>query len=146
MNSRSVQSSDGADPHAVELREDGPVDHVVLGDLGLDEARHLDQVGQSDVGHQVEVVGDDGDLAAGLEADVAVGVDLGDRRVGRVVIADRRDVADGLVGVVNQDDDLLGAGRGVEHARLRAGSPDETAAGAAGSSLAPSLIQSWRNS
>ena len=31
MNSRSVQSSDGLDPHLVELLEDGPVDRVVLG-------------------------------------------------------------------------------------------------------------------
>ena len=46
----------------------------------------------------------------GLEANVAVGVDLGDRRVGRVVIADRRHVANGLVGVANADDDLLGGG------------------------------------
>ena len=53
-----------------------------------------------------------------LEANVAVGVDLGDRRVGRVVIADGGHVADRLVGAVHEDDDLLGAGRCIEHARL----------------------------
>ena len=74
---------------------------VVLRDLGDLEAGHLDQVGQPDVGDEVEVVGDDGDLAARLEGDVAVGVDLGDLGVRRVVVADRRDVADGAVGVVD---------------------------------------------
>ena len=64
MNSRSVQSSDGLDPHLVELLEDGLVDHVVSGNLGLHEPGHVDQVGQPDIGHEVQVVGDDRDLAA----------------------------------------------------------------------------------
>ncbi len=68
------------DPHLVELLEDGLVDHVVSGNLGLDKARNVDQVGQPDVGHEVQVMGDDRDFAARLEANVAVGVDLGDRR------------------------------------------------------------------
>ena len=83
----------GADPHPVQLGEDGPVDHVVLRDLGDLEAGDLDQVGQADVGDQVEVVGDDGHLAALLEVDEAVGVDLGDLGARRVVVADRGDVA-----------------------------------------------------
>ena len=82
-----------ADPHPVQLGEDRLVDHVVLRDLGDLEAGDLDQVGEPDVGDEVEVVGDDRDLAAGLEGDVAVGVDVGDLGVRRVVVADRRDVA-----------------------------------------------------
>ena len=37
MNSRSVQSSDGLNPHLVELLEDGLVDRVVSGNLRLHE-------------------------------------------------------------------------------------------------------------
>ena len=62
---------------------------------------------QADVRHQIEVVGDDRDLAARLEADVSLGIHLGDLRVGRVVVADRRDVASGPVGVADLGDELL---------------------------------------
>ena len=118
MNSWSVQSSDGLIRIRFSLAKTAWSIDVVLGDLGDLEAGDLDQVGQPDVGDQVEVVGDDGDLAAVLEDDVAVGVDLGDLGVRRVVVADRRDVADGAVGHVDQDDDLLRLRRGVQDARL----------------------------
>ena len=111
-----------ADPHPVELGEDGAIDHVVLGNLRQLEAGHLDQVGEPDVRDQVEVVGDDGDLAPVLEPDERVGVDLGDVGAGRVVVADRGHVADGAVGQVEQDHELLGLGRRIEHPRLGQGS------------------------
>ena len=54
------------------------------------------------------------DLAARLEGDVAVGVDVGDLGVRRVVVADRGDVAGRAVGQWTQDDELLRLGRGVQ--------------------------------
>ena len=82
MNSRSVQSSDGRIRIRLSFSKTAWSITLSRGTSRLDEAGHLDQVGQPDVGHEIEVVGDDRDLAARLEANVAVGVDLGDRRVG----------------------------------------------------------------
>ena len=92
-----------ADPHPVQLGEDRAVDRVVRGDFREPEPGDLDQVRQADVGDEVEVVGDDRDLAPVLEADEAVGIDVGDLGVGRVVVADRGHVAGRPVGIVGHD-------------------------------------------
>ncbi len=101
-------------PHPVQLGEDRAVDQVVLRDLGDLEAGNLDQVGQANRGHQVEIVGDHGDFATPLELDEAVGVNRGDLGIRGVVVANGGDVAGCAVGVVNQDNDLLRLGRGVQ--------------------------------
>ena len=122
MNSWSVHSSDGLIRIRLSLAKTARSTTLSWGTWATLEAGDLDQVGQPDVGDEVEVVGDDRDLAPVLEPDVRVGVDLGDLGAGRVVVADRRHVADRAVGQVEQDDELLGLGRRVEHARPRAGS------------------------
>ena len=86
-----------------------------------------------------------GDLAPALEPDEAVGVDLGDLGVGRIVVADRRHVADRPSARWSRTTScwvFAGALRTRDSGRISS----RTGAGAAGSSLAPSLIQSWRNS
>ncbi len=71
---------------------------------------------QPDIGDEVEVVGDDRGFATLLECHEAVDVHLGDLGVRRVVVADRGDVTDRAVGVMDQNDGLLGLGWRVENA------------------------------
>ncbi len=97
MNSRSVHRSEGRIRIRLSLAKTAWSTTLSRGTSALHEAGHLDQVGQTHVGDQVEIVGDDRDLAPGLEPDVSLGVDLGDLRVGRVVVADRGDVVRGAV-------------------------------------------------
>ena len=107
-----------ADPHPVELGEDGPVNHVVLGNLGDLESGHVDQVSEPNGRHEVEIVGDDGGLAAVLEADVAARVNLGDIGARGIVIADRCHVTRRSIGQAKPHDKLLAGGRSVQDARL----------------------------
>ena len=57
-----------ADPHTVELAEDRIVDHVITWNLSRSEAWHFDQMGEPDVGHEIEVMGNHRDLAPILES------------------------------------------------------------------------------
>ena len=145
MNSWSVQGSDGLIRIRFSLAKTVLSITLSGGTSARPETRDLDQMGEPDVGDQVEVMGDDRDLAPVLEDDIAVGVDLGDLGVRRVVVADRRDVAGRPVGQVDARRQLLRLRRRVQDPATRAGSR----AGRRrrpGRPSAPSAIQSWRNS
>ena len=139
MNSASVQGSEGLIRIRFSLAKTGAVDRrCPRAPRRPLEPGDVDQVGQADVGDEVEVVGDDRHLAAPLEDDVAVGVHVGDLGVRRVVVADRRHVAARAVGVVGDHGDVCWVVRRVvEHAGAGRGSPGFTAAGAARVVLGP---------
>ena len=111
MNSWSVQSSDGLIRIRLSLAKTARSTTLSCGTSATLEAGDIDQVRQPDVGDEIQVMGDDRDFAPALEPDVAVGVNLGDVGVGRVVVADRGHVADRAVGQVEQHDKLLGLRR-----------------------------------
>ncbi len=132
------------DPHPVELAEHRAVDRVVLRDLGGGEPGDRHQVRQPDRGDQAEVMRDHRDLAGPLERDVPVGVDLGDRRsstscssrAGSRRGSSRRRSAPPRRSAAS----VAGASRSRDPGAISR----RTGFGAAGSSFAPSAIQSRR--
>ena len=63
MNSRSVHGSEGRIRIRLSLAKTARSITLSCGTSALDEPGHLDEVGQPDVGDEVEVMGDDRDLA-----------------------------------------------------------------------------------